>query len=158
MTRSCKSLRSLAMSASLGLRRVQVAASFHDSCKLRRKLPRPFPFGAEFDVELAQHTAVDAKGRMVAAPWAVCRRGQVRRCRINEHSHESDHRILPIVKCENRLRNMFQIPSLALKIHQHSRVGETVGQHALPVLPTAPSRHALKRKNAFADTAPAESP
>ena len=34
MTRSCKRLRSLAMSASLGLWRVQDAASFHDSCRL----------------------------------------------------------------------------------------------------------------------------
>ena len=27
-----------------------------------------------------------------------------------------------------------------------SRVGETVGQHALPVLPTAPSPHALEKQ------------
>ena len=36
MTRSCKKLRSLALSASLGLWWVQVAASFHESCRLRR--------------------------------------------------------------------------------------------------------------------------
>ena len=35
MTRSCRSLRSLAVSA-LGLCRVQVAANFHDSCRLCR--------------------------------------------------------------------------------------------------------------------------
>ena len=35
------------MSATLGLWRLQVTANFHDSCKL------------EFDVMLAQHTAVD---------------------------------------------------------------------------------------------------
>ena len=32
MTRSCRSLRTMAMSASLGLWRVQVAASFHETC------------------------------------------------------------------------------------------------------------------------------
>ena len=55
MTRSCRSLRSLAMSASLGLLRVQVAASFQAA----QKLPRPSSAELEFDVELAQHTAVD---------------------------------------------------------------------------------------------------
>ena len=56
---ACRSLRSLAMSASLGLWWVQVAASFHESCRLRRNCRVHSFLGLEFDVELAQHTAVD---------------------------------------------------------------------------------------------------
>ena len=41
---------------------------------------------------------------------------------------------------------MFQIPSLALRIHQHSRVGETVGQHTLPMQPTAPCSTCSQKK------------
>ena len=52
-----------------------------------------------------------------------------------------------------------QPPSHTLTKHANTRVwGWAVGQYALPVLPTAPFPHAVKRKNAFADTAPAESP
>ena len=52
---------------------------------------------------------------------------------------------------------MFQIPSLALRINP--RVWEwAVGQHVWNVPPTAPFPHAIKRQNAFANTAPAESP
>ena len=54
---------------------------------------------------------------------------------------------------------MFQIPSLALRVNP--RVwGVGCGQHVWNVPPTAPFPHAVKRKkkNAFANTAPAESP
>ena len=54
MTHSCKSFRSLAMSASLASRR-----ELPQELQAPKKLPRPFLFGLEFDAELAQHTAVD---------------------------------------------------------------------------------------------------
>ena len=71
----------------------------------------------------------------------------------NNHTcAESDHRMLPIVKCENS-REQHVPDSIACTQNQTSRVWVGCGAaHALCVQPTVPSPHAVKRKNAFADT------
>ena len=58
---------------------------------------------------------------------------------------ESDHRMLPIVKCENRSRTTCY---RFHRLHSESnpRVGDCGAAHALCVQPTAPFPHALKSK------------
>ena len=77
--------------------------------------------------------------------------------------HQSIKKVTPgcYPMCSVRIGREQHVPdSINCTQNQTSRVGVDCGAaHALPVLPTAPFPHALKsKKNAFADTAPAESP